>query len=78
MNFGAGRRPTLPSRRRDSFLFYALGSVGAFAMAARTVHWLHGPQWLALAFAGVGLALGCYYLVRAVRFRRTKRSAGRR
>jgi hypothetical protein len=68
----------LRSRRRNSFLFYALGSVGTFAMAARVVHWLDGPQWLGLTFIGVGLVLGVYYLGRALLGRRTRRGAGRR
>jgi hypothetical protein len=64
VNIGAllGSRPG-PGRRR-SFLLYALGAVGTFAMAARAVHWLDGPLWLGLTFAGIGLALAGYYLVR--------------
>jgi len=72
------RKFGLRSRRRNSFLFYALGSIGTFAMAARVVQWLDGPQWLGLAFIGVGLALGVYYLGRALRGRGTGRGAGRR
>ena len=72
------RNIALRSRRRNSFLFYALGSIGTFAMAARAVHWLDGPQWLGLAFIGVGLALGVYYLGRALRGRRSRGGAGRR
>ncbi|MCU1555760.1 MAG: hypothetical protein JWM13_3246 [Arthrobacter sp.] len=75
---GGWRKFSLRSRRRKSFLFYALGSIGTFAMAARAVHWLDGPQWLGLAFIGVGLALGVYYLGRALRGRRSRGGAGRR
>ncbi|WP_307074612.1 hypothetical protein [Arthrobacter pascens] len=35
-------------------------------MAARAVHWLDGPVWLGLVFAGAGIVLACYYLVRLV------------
>ncbi|MDQ0820456.1 hypothetical protein QFZ79_002748 [Arthrobacter sp. V4I6] len=78
MNAGGWRRVPLRSRRRNSFLFYALGSIGTFAMAARVVQWLDGPQWLGLAFIGVGLTLGLYYLGRALLRWRTKRGAVRR
>jgi hypothetical protein len=78
MNNGAWRRPPARSRRRNSFLFYALGSIGTFSMAARAVHWLDGPQWLALALIGVGLALACYYLGSGLRGMYTKRAAARR
>ncbi|MDQ0849730.1 hypothetical protein QFZ65_001668 [Arthrobacter sp. B3I9] len=78
MNNGAWRRPPARSWRRNSFLFYALGSIGTFAMAARAVHWLGGPQWLALALVGAGLALACYYLTRALLGMWTKRAAARR
>jgi hypothetical protein len=75
VKYGAGRRPTVRSRRLKSFLYYALGSIGAFAMAGRVVQWLNGPLWLSLAFAGVGLALGGYYLVRALLGLRSSRRA---
>jgi hypothetical protein len=78
MGAGGWRRVPLRFRRRNSFLFYALGSVGTFAMAARAVQWFDGPHWLGLAFLVVGLALACYYLVRALRGGRTRRGAGRR
>jgi hypothetical protein len=78
MNNGAWRRPPARSRRRNSFLYYALGSIGTFVMAARAVQWLDGPLWLALAFAAVGLALGGYYLGRALLGWRRSRGAGRR
>jgi hypothetical protein len=78
MNNGAWRRPPARSRRRNSFLFYALGSIGTFGMAARAVHWLGGPQWLAFALIGAGLALACFYLTRALLGMRTKRAASRR
>jgi hypothetical protein len=78
MNMGGWRKFSLRSRRRNSFLFYALGSIGTFAMAARVVHWLDGPQWLGLAFIGVGLALGVYYLSRGLLGLRPRRGAGRR
>ena len=71
---GARARPG--SRR--SFLLYALGSLGTFVIAARAVHWLDGPAWLGLLFAGIGLALAGYYLVRALRGPRTGHPAGRR
>jgi uncharacterized membrane protein YfcA len=72
-----GRRwhPVRP--RRNSFLLYALGSIGTFAMASRAVHWFDGPPWLGLAFAAIGLVLAGYYLVRALLdWRRS--AAGRR
>jgi len=59
---GSGRS----SRRSRSFLLFALGSVGTFAMAARAVHWLDGPLWTALSLLAAGLVLAGYYLVRAV------------
>ncbi|WP_445154058.1 hypothetical protein ACTWLI_11990 [Arthrobacter sp. Hor0625] len=52
--------------RNRSFLFYALGSVATFAMAARAVHWLDGPLWVALVLLAAGLALALFYLARAV------------
>ena len=77
MNYGGRRGPRAGSRRRTSFLLYALGSIGTFAMAARAVHWFDGPQWLALALVAIGLALAGYYLVRALlRWRRS--TAGKR
>ena len=77
MNYRPRRRPRAGSRRRTSFLLYALGSIGTFAMAARAVQWFDGPLWLGLAFAAVGLALAGYYLVRALlRWRRS--AAGKR
>jgi hypothetical protein len=77
---GNGARPKLPvrSRPRNSFLLYALGSVGTFAMAGRAVQWFDGPLWLALACAGAGLALAGYYLVRALLGRRTRHGGARR
>ncbi len=78
MNNGGWRGLPVRSRRRNSFLLYALGSIGTFAMAARAVHWLGGPQWLALVFLAFGLALAGYYLVRALRGWRRRRGAGRR
>ena len=53
-------------RNRRSFLFFALGSIGTFSMAARVVNWLDGPLWLALAFVAAGLVLAGYYLVKAL------------
>ena len=67
MNYGGRRGIPARSPRRNSFLLYALGSIGTFAMAARAVQWFDGPLWLGLAFAAVGLALAGYYLVRALR-----------
>ncbi|MCU1522502.1 MAG: hypothetical protein JWN19_2887 [Arthrobacter sp.] len=64
------------SRSRRSFLFFALGSIGTFSMAARAVNWLDGPLWLALAFLAAGLALAGYYLVKALS--RPQRAGGRR
>ncbi|MDI3211852.1 hypothetical protein [Arthrobacter sp. AL12] len=53
-------------RNRRSFVFFALGSIGTFSMAARAVNWLDGPLWLALAFLAAGLVLAGYYLVKAL------------
>ncbi|MET3919879.1 hypothetical protein [Arthrobacter sp. UYEF20] len=82
MNDGGWRGPRAGSRRGNSFPLYALASIGTFAMAARAVHWLDGPQWLALVFLATGLALAGYYLVRALggwgRSWRRRRGAGRR
>jgi len=78
MPAGGWRRVLTGSRRRNPFLFYALGSIGTFAMAARAVQWFDGPHWLGLAFLGVGLALACYYFGRALLGRRTRRGAPRR
>ncbi|MEC5192971.1 MULTISPECIES: hypothetical protein [unclassified Arthrobacter] len=64
MSNGWWRGPRPGSRRSRSFLLFALGSIGTFAMAARAVHWLDGPPWLALAFLGVGLVLAGYYLLK--------------
>jgi len=64
MHDGGWRGALSGSRRRRSFLLYALGSVGTFAMAARAVNWLDGPLWLALALLAAGLALAVYYLVK--------------
>ncbi|MEC5178797.1 hypothetical protein [Arthrobacter sp. CG_A4] len=77
MNNGWWRGPRQGSRRSRSFLLFALGSVGTFSMAARAVHWLDGPLWLALAFLGAGLALAGYYLVRALARPRAARGARR-
>ena len=66
MNDGGWRGALQGSRRRRSFLLFALGSIGTFAMAARAVHWLDGPPWLALAFLAAGLVLAGYYLVKAL------------
>ena len=70
MKYGRSGSPA-GSRQRSSFLLYALGSIGTFAMAARAVQWFDGPLWLALGFVAVGLGLAGYYLVRALlRWRR--------
>lgn len=53
-------------RQRRSFLLFALGSVGTFSVAARAVHALDGPLWLALAFLAAGLVLAGYYLGKAL------------
>jgi hypothetical protein len=33
-------------------------------MAARAVHWLGGPVWLGLVFAGAGIVLAGYFVTR--------------
>jgi uncharacterized membrane protein YfcA len=78
MNYGGWRGARARSGNRRSFLLYALGSIGTFVMAARAVHWLDGPDWLGLLFAGIGLALAAYYLVRALRGPRRAHPARRR
>ncbi len=69
---GGWRGPARGSRRSRSFLLFALGSVGTFAMAGRAVHWFDGPLWLALALLAAGLVLAGYYLVKALARRRAR------
>lgn len=66
MSNGGWRGALRGSGRRRSFLFFALGSIGTFSMAARAVGWLDGPPWLALTFLAAGLVLAGYYLVKAL------------
>ncbi|KQN95387.1 hypothetical protein [Arthrobacter sp. Leaf69] len=77
MSGGGWRGALRGSRRRRSFLLFALGSIGTFTMAARAVGWLDGPSWLALAFLAAGLVLAGYYLVKALSRPQTARSRKR-